>query len=1485
MTRHALVVGINQYPCLQDTPTSKSQHLNTPANDAEAIAKLLEDYGGFIVDRLPASLIDGKIQVAPNENVKAEELQSAITKLFLAEDDREMALLFFAGHGLQKPLGILKQILLATSDANPRNKKWNGLLLRDLWEIIEQSPVKKQIIWLDCCYSGELLKFKKTGLASSERNRFLIAASHGSEVAYDRLDRKHGVLSGALIAGLDPYGMAQNKWITDRKLADFVEEELKAYYSEFKIPQEPQIRRPDHEIQLILGKGSLNRNKQTEPKKSVTPEIPFILPQLDVSTFTGREEELSRLEELLLNPQGTKVCSIAGLAGVGGIGKSALACHFATIHEDKFLDGVIGLRVDGKDIDTIAREFARHCGEQFDSEDERDAATIMQEVFAHRRMLLIFDNAEDSSIQALRPGGNRCAVIITTRNRGVSILLDIPEQGRIDLSPLANPDSLLLLEKLIGKERINAEPEAADKLIKLAGNLPLALQIIGTQLKLNQKRTLTDYVASLGNERKRLEIIDSKREIIDPKRDEYFSLRACFSLSLKQLQPEQIDFFACLSVCAKDGFSRQTATAASGYDDQYDAQNYLDYLCRLSLLNYSEVGENRFVFHPLVRLFAHQLLVERGLKEDATQRHAESLINLVKSFNFNNRSSASTIGEEIDDIILAAECLQQKGIADYDFGEYLNEFFEEYGYWSKATNLMSGFQSLAESREDWEAVVIFGTRQAKYLAKQDDLSSAEQVLKALRKPDIISRIEPLKNRQRSEIKWFIRLGRIKQQKASFDEAENALQKGLMIAEKLGEQESLRNVLDSLGNIFQKQEKLDEAAVTFQRVIKINKALDDKRSVVFELNFLARILQKQNKLKQALETFQRSIEISQELDDQRQVAIGFNSVGMILQEQGKLDEALQAFEGSIEIIQELDDQLYVALALNNIGGILAKQDKLDEALEAFEQMVGIGKVLDDQRQVAIGLSGVGSVLQKQGKLDEALKAFERRVEISQELDDQLYVAIALNNIGGILAKQDKLDEALEAFEQVVGIGKILDNQRQVAIGLNSVGSILQKQGKLDEALKFFEDVVEISKAINDQRQVTFGLNGIGNVRQKQNKLDKALEAFKEAVEIYRILDDQRQVAIGLNNVGSILQKQEKLDQALEAFKEAVEIYRILDDQRQVAIGLNNVGCVFEEQGKLDEALKAFDDVLKISQALENQRQVAFGLNGIGNVRQKQDKLDEALEAFKQVAIISYSLNDPEEETKALYRVNRIVEQLESREAEMLLRRSYDSYQKINDKRGQAIILNSLGQLLSQQVGEDKFKLALMYFRESVKLGEALDYQSHLGRVCTAMGRTFLRHGDIEEAVIKFAQSFEINENLGNLSGINRVIHELTYALVELSRGDEALAYCKRALAVDPENQSLQELNTKISSQQIINLNSLKQGSVKFIRYDTQKEFHWGYIISNDGSNDIYFHEAFIGSECISQLKKGTLVEVEVRQTPKGLSARSIRIIDDFDSFIS
>jgi dephospho-CoA kinase len=525
-------------------------------------------------------------------------------------------------------------------------------------------------------------------------------------------------------------------------------------------------------------------------------KVPFILSQFDVSYFTGREDELKRLEELLLKKDEPKICSIVGLTGSGGIGKSAVACHFAELHKTDFPDGIIGLRVDGKDIDTIAREFANLYGEEIEPADTREASTIMQDVFRHRQLLLIFDNAIDSSIRSLLPGGNRCAVIITTRDRGLPAFLDTPQEGRIDIDILLDPDAMLLLERLLGKDRVAAERGAAHEIIKLVGNLPLGLRIVGATLQIETRRSLVDYVQSLREERDRLRKLTIRGAV-------HLDVRASFMLSLKLLTRNEIDFFSCLSVCAKDSFSLQAAMAATGCDEE-TADETLAFLHRLSLVNYAQSNANRFVFHTLILLFAQELAVERSLQDLAAERHAKFFIEFVKSSDLNNPSVSHFVAEELEDIILAAEWLQSQNKADYELAIKLETFFQRHGHWRQALKLMTGFLELAERIEDWNAAVQLRIQQSKYQSLCGEWQKAYESLNPI--SSILGRIQDKTSRLHCEAMWLNTLGVILQRQGKFDEAVDVFQSSYNLLLKLEDLHGQAMVLNSLGGVFVEQSR-------------------------------------------------------------------------------------------------------------------------------------------------------------------------------------------------------------------------------------------------------------------------------------------------------------------------------------------------------------------------------------------------------------------------------------------------------------------------------------------------------------------------------------------------------------------------------------------------------------------------------------------------------------------------------------------------------
>ncbi|BDM83771.1 caspase family protein [Acaryochloris marina] len=201
MSRDALIVGINRYQYLPD--------LKAPALDAEVIAQQLEEDGEFRIKRL-SEAIEGdeekKPILAKTKPVSVLQLKQALKQLFLPESKQapETALFYFSGHGLHDEEGFDKGYL-AANDTNPSNLRF-GLSLRWLQWLLSKSPIKQQMVWLDCCHSGTILVNIEAANPShgESRDRCFIASSREFGKSWEDLSSSYSVLTKVLLNGLNP---------------------------------------------------------------------------------------------------------------------------------------------------------------------------------------------------------------------------------------------------------------------------------------------------------------------------------------------------------------------------------------------------------------------------------------------------------------------------------------------------------------------------------------------------------------------------------------------------------------------------------------------------------------------------------------------------------------------------------------------------------------------------------------------------------------------------------------------------------------------------------------------------------------------------------------------------------------------------------------------------------------------------------------------------------------------------------------------------------------------------------------------------------------------------------------------------------------------------------------------------------------------------------------------------------------------------------
>ncbi|QDL09687.1 hypothetical protein DP113_18805 [Brasilonema octagenarum UFV-E1] len=312
MSRDALVVAINTYSYERLTA------LTAPAQDAEAIATLLQDYGEFNVKRLPGvkDKQNNTIRVGQKTQVTLTQLEEAIVQLFKPEGKNipDTALLYFSGHGLRKNKGI-QEGFLATSDVNPDLGNW-GIRLKWLRELLQESPIRQQIIWLDCCYSGELLNFAEAdpGDRGKGRDRCFIAASREFEVAYETISSNHSVLTDALLQALDPKRNS-GTWVTNYTLISILNQRLQAF------PQRPLFANSGGAINLTRIWKAPNIESSHSVVTSICPYRGlqyFDCTPEDAQYFYGRQAFTDQLIEKV------RAGNFLAVLGASGSGKSSV---------------------------------------------------------------------------------------------------------------------------------------------------------------------------------------------------------------------------------------------------------------------------------------------------------------------------------------------------------------------------------------------------------------------------------------------------------------------------------------------------------------------------------------------------------------------------------------------------------------------------------------------------------------------------------------------------------------------------------------------------------------------------------------------------------------------------------------------------------------------------------------------------------------------------------------------------------------------------------------------------------------------------------------------------------------------------------------------------------------------------------------------------------------------------------------------------------
>jgi NB-ARC domain len=330
----------------------------------------------------------------------------------------------------------------------------------------------------------------------------------------------------------------------------------------------------------------------------------------DVSAFVNRRAELRRLTSLTtaqtMRGAGrtrrtpTTVVVITGSAGVG---KTALALHWAHRIREQFPDGELYANLRGFDdgpavtAEVVPDRFLRDLGVEPSSipPDPDSRAALFRSRIADRRVLILLDNVADiGQVRPLIPGSSGPFVVITSRNQLAGLAIRDGAQ-RIRLDIFQESDAIALVRQVTRTGGRQDTPADLLELAQLCARLPLALRIAAEHAVSRPTMQLGELIADLRDD----SLLWDALSVGDGPHGE--GVRTVFAWSYRDLPDDAARMFRALGLHQGPDISLAVAAAALGVSER-TARRALDILLGAFLIQSSR--PYRYELHDLLRAYA-----------------------------------------------------------------------------------------------------------------------------------------------------------------------------------------------------------------------------------------------------------------------------------------------------------------------------------------------------------------------------------------------------------------------------------------------------------------------------------------------------------------------------------------------------------------------------------------------------------------------------------------------------------------------------------------------------------------------------------------------------------------------------------------------------------------------------------------------------------------------------------------------------------------
>jgi tetratricopeptide (TPR) repeat protein len=653
-------------------------------------------------------------------------------------------------------------------------------------------------------------------------------------------------------------------------------------------------------------------------------EVPRQLPA-GPRHFVGRASELKALSELQVRhaPAGGPVVIVA-ISGTAGIGKTALAVHWARGHTEFFADGQLYVNLRGFDPsgtpmppDDALRGFlsALELSPEHIPADLDERAALYRTKLADRRMLIVLDNAQDvAQVRPLLPGAAGCLVLVTSRDQ-LAELVALRDAIPLTLDLLGDGEARELLTRRLGAERLAGQEPAVNGLIQTCARLPLALNIAAAHATIHPELPLTTLSEELLDSRRRLDTL----RIGDGAAD----VRAVFSWSYRALAPDTARVFRLLGLHPGPDISRAAAASLAALEPEHTVRA-LQILTRAHLL--TEHAPGRYGFHDLLRAYA----IDQALIHDTDAERRDALRRVCAFYTHAAHTADRLLHPRRPPLLLDPPAPGTHPQLLPDMPAALAWFEAEH------PNLLAAQQAAAAHRWHdvvWQLAWTLSTFHVRQGHRHEELTAWQAALAAAEHlPDPITRVRA-----------YRLVGRAHSELGGHPEAIAHLNQALELAERYDDPCEQAHTHRTLALVW---ERRGEARRALEHAIRARELYRTARQPIWEAGSL-------------------------------------NQAGLYAGRLGEYDTARAHCRAALAVYRQHPDPTGVAEAFLSLGYVEYRTGHHLEAVEHYNEALSLFRTIGNAYQTADSLAALGHPHAALGQREQARAFWRQALEIFQQ----------------------------------------------------------------------------------------------------------------------------------------------------------------------------------------------------------------------------------------------------------------------------------------------------------------------------------------------------------------------------------------------------------------------------------------------------------------------------------------------------------------------